>query len=103
MDALRKTLEHQLSALPDVRVDLFKDTELVCVFHKDKDFAHFHGARVLDIRLTPKIIRDHGLSRDVSAEFHPKRSKNSRWICIEFKDEADVQDLVELVRLACAL
>lgn len=98
---LRKEVERRLCDMPQIRIDTWKDTDLVCVFCGEKEFAHFHGDNVLDLRLTPKIIRDEGLSRSVSAQFHSKRSPNSRWICIAFSTALEVDKLLHLVALAC--
>lgn len=101
MSRLREMLEQRLAERPSLRVDTWKDTELVCLFHHGREFAHFHGQDVLDIRLSPKIIREEGLSRDVSARVHPDRSPNSRWICFEMTSVADVDRLLHLVDRAC--
>ena len=98
---LRQALERRLETLPKVTLDRWKDTDLVCLFFDGKQFAHFHGETILDLRLTPKIIRDAQLSRAVSARIHPNRSQNSRWIGIEFKSDADIDKLIDLVRKAC--
>lgn len=92
-----------ISALPDVTVAKWKDTELLCIFYKDKDFAHFHGQTILDIRLTPKIIKEEGLSRAISAQIHPKRSANSRWIGIPVESETDQALAMALIERACGL
>ena len=102
MDELRVKLEQCLKDIPGLKIDLWKDTDLVCLFFEGKDFAHFHGDRTLDIRLSQKIIRQEGLSRAVSSRIHPNRSKNSRWIGVEMKDENDVQKIVRLVKRACS-
>ena len=101
MDELRAIMERKLSALPGVTIARWKDTDLICVNCHGKEVGHFHGATVLDLRLSPKIIRQEGLSRDVSARFHPKRSQNSRWICVEFTSSDEVDRVVHLVTLAC--
>ena len=98
---LRTEFEQRLCEMPQVRLDTYKDTELVCIFFGEKEFAHFHGDNILDLRLTPKIIREEGLSRSVSARIHPNRSPNSRWICIEFSTRSDVDKLLHLVARAC--
>jgi len=97
MHELRTLLETRLLAKPGITIDTWKDTDLVCVFFRSKDVAHFQSETVLDIRLTPKIIRDENLDRSVSAQFHPNRSQNSRWICIAFTNEAEVDRLLTLV------
>ena len=101
MARLRQALERELSALPDIRIDRWRDTDLVCVFFKGRDFAHFHSDDVLDIRLSPKIIREEKLPRSIASTKHPNRSKNSRWIEIEFLTPDDVARLVRLVERAC--
>lgn len=101
MSSPRNKLEHRLSKMSDIAVRPWKDTELICVFYRGKEFAHFHGDAVLDIRLSPKIIRDERLSREVSERIHPNRSKNSRWICVEVESDADIEKLVQLVGRAC--
>ncbi len=98
---LREQLEKRLRALPQVSIATWKDTDLVCVSFANKEFAHFHGVNILDLRLTPKIIREERLSRSVSAQIHPNRSPNSRWIGVEFNSLADVDNLLHLVRRAC--
>ncbi|MEM1163439.1 MAG: luciferase family protein [Pseudomonadota bacterium] len=98
---MKALLKERLEAIDDVHVATWKDTELLCVFYRGRDFAHFHGDDILDIRLSPKIIREAQLTRSVSARIHPNRSRNSRWIGIEFKTEEEVDRLIGLVRRAC--
>ena len=100
MNELRSLLEKRLVEKPEVSIDTWKDSDLVCVHFRGKEFAHFQSETVIDIRLTPKIIRDENLNRAVSAQFHPDRSQNSRWICIEFESAADVEKLLGLADLA---
>lgn len=101
MDVLRLKFEEHLKEIPGLTIELWKDTELVCLFFHGKEFAHFHGARILDLRLSTKIIRQGQLGREVSAQIHPNRSKNSRWICVELQDESDIEKIIGLVELAC--
>lgn len=100
MSALKQDLIRQLADLPGIEVRLWKDTGLLCVFYKGRDFAHFHGDDVLDIRLSPKLIRQENLSRSVSTRFHPDRSPNSRWICIELANKNDVEHIIRIVHQA---
>ena len=101
MTELRQDVERRLLDLPDVTLGRWKDTDLICVFYRGKEFAHFHGDSILDLRLSTKIIRDEQLTRAVSARIHPKRSQNSRWIGIEFRTSADIDRLLHLVVRAC--
>lgn len=99
---MKEGLIQRLQALDGVTVAPWKDTQLICVFYQGRDFAHFHGNDILDIRLSAEIIREEGLARDVSAKIHPKRSQNSRWIGVAFNSAADVDKIVHLVTRACA-
>lgn len=87
--------------MPNVELGTWKDTDLVCVFFGGKEIAHFHGETILDLRLSPKIIRQEQVSRAVSTRIHPARSKNSRWICVEFNSPAEIDKLLHLVSRAC--
>lgn len=102
MNRFREQLEQKLLGLPGLSIAAWKDTELICLFYHGRDFAHFHGEDILDLRLSTKIIRDEQLDRSISAQIHPKRSKSSRWIGIQFTTEADVDKTVDLVKLACS-
>lgn len=95
-------LVQRLKQMTDVDVAPWKDADLLCVFFRGRDFAHFHGDDVLDIRLTPKIIQQEQLPRKIATTRHPDRSKNSRWIEVEFHTESDVERVLLLVRRACA-
>ncbi|MEO8398045.1 MAG: luciferase family protein [Chloroflexota bacterium] len=80
MSNLRDELVKRLEASPNVKVALWKDTDLLCVFHKDKEIAHFQNDCEIDIRLTPAIIKQQGLRPPQNTTSHLDRSKNSRWI-----------------------
>lgn len=97
----RKALEQKLRALPGIEITRWKETELVCLLYHGREFAHFHGDHVLDIRLSAKIIRQEGLPRTLAETRHPGRSENSRWIEVAFSDDSGVERLVHLVRRAC--
>jgi len=102
MSDLRRQLEEELRKLPELTIAPWKDSHLICLFYCGREFAHFHGETILDIRLSPKIIRQEQLDRSVSEQIHPARSKNSRWIGVGLKSEADVKRIVRLVQLACS-
>ena len=101
MHALRQSLEDKLQEIQGLTIGRWKDTDLVCLFYHGKEVAHFHGDTILDLRLSSKIIREEQLSRAVSAQIHPKRSQNSRWIGVAVTTEDDVPTVVHLVRRAC--
>lgn len=102
MPDLRDELEQALLHLPDIEIRPFKSSDLICLFYKGKEFAHFHGRHVLDLRLTPAIIRQEGLPRVLAETDHPDRSANSRWIEVAFQSKEDVANVVHLVKRACA-
>ena len=97
----RQRLEDQLLALEGVTVAPWKDGQLICVTYRGKEVGHFHGQDVLDLRLLPKIIREEGLTRDVSKEIHPDRTLTSRWIGVRFGTAAEVEQVLRLARRAC--
>lgn len=100
MKVARQRLEAALLEIAEVSIRPYRDTDLICVLYRDREFAHFHGEDVLDIRLTPKIIRDYGMSREITKRFHPNRSPNSRWICLAIRTEDQLVQLKDLARLA---
>ena len=100
---MRDELVKQLEKLPDVKVALWKDTDLLCVFHKEKEIAHFQNEREIDIRLTPGIIKQRGLTPPKHTTSHLDRSKNSRWIVQSFEHEDQLDDIVTLLQIAIGL
>lgn len=103
MPDLRDELVQRLAALPNVTVARFKETELLCVFHNSKEIAHFQNEHEIDIRLTPKIIKQKGLHPPPHTTSHLDRSTNSRWIVQSFATVDTLDDIVALVRLATEL
>lgn len=100
----RADLEERLRALEGVTVAPWKEGHhLICVTFHGKEVGHFHGQDVIDLRLSPKVIRDEGLTRAVSQEIHPDRTLNSRWIGLRFSNPSDVAHVLRLVQRACAL
>ena len=72
------------------------------LFYRGKEFAHFHDANELDLRLTKPVIKALGLSHPAASTHHPNRAVGSPWIEVRFATPADVKRVVELVRLAVA-
>ncbi len=72
------------------------------LFYFDKEFAHFHDANELDLRLTKTVIRELGMQHPPNSRHHPSRSPNSAWIEVRFATASDLAKVVELVRLAVA-
>lgn len=105
MSKLRDNLVAQLEKLPNVTVSFWKETTLLCVYFNKKEIAHFQRGSdcEIDIRLTPKIIKQEGIAPPEETTSHPDRSKNSRWIVQSFQSSEDVEKIVRLVELATAL
>ncbi len=105
MSTLREELINRLLLIPDVTVERWKDTDLLCVNYKGKEVAHFQTGTdcELDIRLSQKIIKKEALSAPEESTSHPDRSKNSRWIIQSFHSTEDLDPLVRLVNLAIEL
>ena len=70
------------------------------LFYFGKEFAHFHNANELDLRLTKTVIRELGLKHPTGSVHHPGRSQNSAWIELRFAVAADIKRVRELVELA---
>lgn len=88
-------LIQKLEALPDINVDTWKDTDLLCVFYNGKEIAHFQNEHEIDIRLTPAIIKRMDLQPPENTASHTDRSKNSRWIVQSTDGRSD--DIVKLI------
>ena len=70
------------------------------LFYLGKEFAHFHNANELDLRLTKSVIHQLGLEHPPGSIQHPGRSANSPWIEVRFSNAAAIKRVVELVRIA---
>ena len=102
MSILRDKLVKKLEKLPDVAVALYKDTDLLCVYFKGKEIAHFQNDSEIDIRLTSAIIKREKLAPPNETTSHADRSKNSRWIVQSFENSESIDGIVRLVKLASA-
>jgi hypothetical protein len=104
MPDLRDELVRRLTALPGVSVALYKDTDLLCVFHNHKEIAHFQNEQEIDIRLTPKIIQQNGLHPPPDTTSHLDRPTPFPVDCAIFCPAGNAWiDIVSLVRLAAEL
>ncbi|SLN62712.1 hypothetical protein TRL7639_03513 [Falsiruegeria litorea R37] len=72
MNPLRHALEQQLTQIPGLTIDRWKDTHLICLNYLGREVAHFHGEDILDLRLSLKIIHQKGMSREVSVSHSPR-------------------------------
>ena len=92
----------QLQTLPNITVGRWKETQLWCVFLDGKEIAHFHQTAEIDLRLTPKIIKERELAPPPDSTTHPNRSPKSRWL-VQTITIDNLDQLVELVKIAASL
>jgi hypothetical protein len=100
MASLRDDLVTRLEELPNVKVALWKDSDLLCVLYNNKEIAHFQNEHEIDIRLSPSIIRQKGLQPPVNTMSHLERSKNSKWIVQSFENRENLDEIVALIKAA---
>jgi hypothetical protein len=101
--------------MPDLRAELITRLEKLGVEHRPwpgrtdgfasllyagKEFAHFHDDHELDLRLTKAVISREKLVHPPASRVHPNRAKTSPWIEVRFATRADVDRVVQLVKLA---
>lgn len=106
MDATAPSLKHELLALL-ASVEGFaalpsKVAGGTALFFKGKEFAHFHHANEIDLRLTKTVIKQLGLVHPTRSPFHPTRSPSSQWIEVRFYSSEEVQHVATLVKRAIA-
>ena len=100
MNTLQSELIKKLENLPHKKVALWKNTNLLCVFHKDKEIAHFQNENEIDIRLTSALIKQKGLKPPANTTSHLSRSKNSRWIVLSIANKDDIKKIIRLIQSA---
>jgi hypothetical protein len=77
-----------------------RDDGFASLSYKGKAFAHFHNDNELDIHLTKSVIVREELTHSANSTVHPNRNANSHWIEIRFKRLADLERVIQLVKLA---
>ena len=102
MSALKTELSEKIKALEGVSQAVFdgKNGEFVSFLYKNKEFAHFHGDKIIDLRLTKKVIASEGLQHPQESTNHPTRSPKSPWIELEFTNKKQMQAVFAYVKLA---
>jgi hypothetical protein len=70
------------------------------LFYHGREFAHFHNANELDLRLTKTVIHSLGLIHPPNSVQHPGRSPNSPWIELRFNSEEEVKKVAALISVA---
>ena len=100
MEQMKTQLLTELHKIPGVEDRPSPVAGGTSLFYLGKEFAHFHNAAELDIRLTKTAIHELGLAHPPGSIHHPTRSLNSAWIEVRFSTVEDVQRIVQLVKLA---
>jgi hypothetical protein len=100
-NALRSSLIKKLGELGvEERQWPGRDDGFASLLYRGKDIAHFHSNCELDLRLGKDNIKREGLRPLPDSTVHPGRAKSSPWQEIRFASEADVLEVVRLVKLA---
>ena len=94
---LRNWLEEELRALPEVKVELWKNSDLMCVFYRGKEIAHFHDHEEIDVRLSLAFIKREEITPLQDSKYHPDRSKKSRWMRLRFQTNQETEKLLNLI------
>jgi hypothetical protein len=98
MSVLRKQLSHRLRALGvEERAWPGRDDGFASLLFRGKEFAHFHTHDELDLRLGKDVIKREGLVHLLDSTV---RSVQSAWYEMRFRNAADVEEALRLVRLA---
>lgn len=101
MNTLRDRLSLKLRELGvEERAWPGRDDGFASLLFRGKEFAHFHTGNELDIRLGKDVIKRERLVRLPDSTVHPHRSANSAWYEIRFRNAAEVEEVLRLVRLA---
>jgi len=102
MSALKTELAEKINAIAGVSQTVFegKNGEFVSFVFKDKEFAHFHGDTIIDLRLTKKVIASEGLQHPTNSQSHPTRSPKAPWIELEFTNKKQMQVVLAYVKQA---
>ncbi|WP_087461673.1 luciferase domain-containing protein [Oleiphilus messinensis] len=107
------SLKREVRAMPSLKEKLIAEVEKIpglrnmaspvaggsALHYHDKEFAHFHNDNELDLRLTKKLIQQENLIHPPDSFVHPKRSPNSPWIELRFNTDAEMNEVVRLVKL----
>ena len=104
MSKLKTELITQLLGIDGVSEKVFagKNGEFVSYIYKDKEFAHFHGDSIIDLRLTKKVIASENLQHPKQSKQHPTRSPKSPWIELEFSNKQQTQTVFAYIKLSLA-
>ena len=100
MANLKERLIREVEKIPGVTDEKSPVAGGSALHFNGKEFAHFHHANELDLKLTKKLIKHEKLSHYNDSKVHPKRSPNSPWIELRYGNAAEMKEVVRLVELA---
>jgi hypothetical protein len=104
MARLRKMLIDELETIPGIDIHFWKpDRDFLVIDYKGKEIAHFHGNNELDVRLSPQIVKDEGLTHAPNRIGHPARKNGGAWLIVRFTREKHLAEMVRLVNMAIKL
>jgi hypothetical protein len=99
MASLQKELRARLLELTDVEEKKSRFSGELAYFRGKKEFAHFHSAQEIDIRVGKRQIR---AGRDTFLAHKRVRRENPQgdWLVVQFRREADLELVLQLAFLA---
>ena len=98
--ALRDRLSQQLRELGvEERAWPGRDDGFASLLFEGKEFAHFHNWCEIEIRLGKETIKRERLVHPANSKVHPTRAKGSPWYELAIRSDADVDEVVRLVKI----
>jgi hypothetical protein len=104
MVSLKKKLVAQLEKVPGIEHVPYPDRDdgFSGLNFQGKEIAHFHNFNELDLKLGKKLIKREGLTHYSDSINHPNRGANSQYIELRFNNQAELNEVVRLVKLLIA-
>lgn len=96
---LRKELSARILELPDVKERKSKFAAAPAFFRGKKEFAHFHGPREIDLRVTKAKIRSLGLLKCEDARIAIE-NRSGDWIQFRFEGPEDLDECLRYAEIA---
>ena len=92
---LKKELEARILDLTDVVAKRSRFSPQTAFFRGKREFAHFHGATEIDIRITK------AKAKTLLLDYRLEIAKPPRdWVVAHFEEEADLDFVFKIVQLA---
>ena len=92
-------LVKMVKTLPQIEVGRSRWTRQAAFFLLDREIAHFHSSRQVDVRLTRKRLKYYSepikFDRRIS-----RRSHSSDWVMFSIASRQDIVSVFELIKIA---